>query len=78
MYPAIRIFWNLVAIGGATAVGIITRDAGLTAITFLGGLVVPRLLGLAPRRHGPFGFGRGHCRGYGEGPTKTAPAAPQG
>ena len=63
MYQPLRVFWNLAAIGGATAVGITTHDAGLTAITFLGGLIVPRLLGLAPRRHGPFGWAHGGCGG---------------
>ena len=64
MYHPIRVFWNLVAVGGAIAVGLITHDAGLIAVTFLGGLIVPRLLGLAPR--GPrFGWARGGCHGGG-------------
>ena len=62
MYSPIRLFWNLAAIGGATAVGVITHDAGLIVVTFLGGLLVPRLLGLSPRRHGPFGWAGG-CGG---------------
>jgi hypothetical protein len=61
MYP-IRLFWNLAAIGGAIAVGVITHDAGLIAVTFLGGLLVPRLLGLAPRG-GMSWWGRGGCYG---------------
>ena len=60
MYRPIRVFWNLVAVGGAIAVGLITHDAGLIAVTFLGGLIVPRLLGLAPRGH-RFGWGPGGC-----------------
>jgi hypothetical protein len=62
MYP-IRLFWNLAAIGGAIAVGVITHDAGLIAVTFLGGLLVPRLLGLAPRRPGMSRWGHGGCGG---------------
>ncbi|MBV8195985.1 MAG: hypothetical protein JOY80_10730 [Candidatus Dormibacteraeota bacterium] len=67
MYQAIRVFWNLAAIGGAIAVGLLTRDAGLTAITFFGGLIVPRVLGLVP--HGPrrFGWGPGACGPRGGG-----------
>jgi len=56
MYRPLRVFWNLVAVGGATAVGVTTRDAGFVTITFLGGLVLPRMLGLAGpgrwNRHG--------------------------
>ena len=68
MYEAIRIFWNLAAVGGAIAVGLITQSAGLIAVTLLGGLFVPRLLGLVPR--GPrgfrgFGWGPGSCMGRG-------------
>ena len=66
MYGTVRIFWNLAAIGGAIAVGVITHDAGLIAVTFLGGLIVPRLLGLSPRPYGLFGWGRGgRCHGPG-------------
>ena len=50
MYRAGRTAWELVAIGAATAVGITTRDPGFIIITFLGALVVPRGLGLTPRR----------------------------
>jgi hypothetical protein len=39
-------FWALVAIGGATAVGITTQRPGFVVITLLGGLVLPRLLGV--------------------------------
>ena len=62
MYEALRIFWNLAAVGGAIAVGLTTHDAGLTALTFFGGLIVPRIMGLLPRRHWGFA-GRGGCRG---------------
>ncbi|HVC41739.1 MAG TPA: hypothetical protein VND54_07165 [Candidatus Saccharimonadales bacterium] len=64
MYRAGRTAWGLVAIGAATAVGITTRDPGFIAITFIGTLVLPRVLGLTPRRwnrrgFGPHGFGPG-------------------
>jgi hypothetical protein len=57
MYRAGRAAWGLVAIGAATAVGITTRDAGFVVITFLGTLVLPRVLGLTPRRWSRRGFG---------------------
>ena len=62
MYRVGRTAWGLVAIGAATAVGITTRDPGFTVITFLGALVVPRVLGLTPRRRGWRGFGPGRIR----------------
>lgn len=66
MFIAIRAFWNLAAIGGAIAVGLLTHDAGLTALTFFGGIIVPRMLGLVPRwGFGRLGaFGRGPCGGW--------------
>lgn len=64
MYRAGRTAWGLVAIGAATAVGITTRDPGFIIITFLGALVVPRVLGLTPRRWSRRGFGPG---GFGPG-----------
>ena len=48
MYRAGRTAWELVAVGAATAVGITTRDPGFIVITFLGALVLPRVLGLTP------------------------------
>jgi hypothetical protein len=61
-----RTLFGLIAVGGAVAVGLITHDAGFTALTFVGGLVLPRILGF--RGHhlhgGPCG-GRGHGRGRG-------------
>jgi len=71
MYRAGRTAWGLVAIGAATAVGITTRDPGFIVITFIGTLVVPRVLGLTPRRRswrgfGPAQFGR-HGKGWGGG-----------
>ena len=52
MYRAGRTAWGLVAVGAATAVGITTHDPGFIVITFIGALVVPRVLGLTPRRAG--------------------------
>ena len=44
---------GLAAVGGATAVGITTHDAGFTALTFVGALLLPRILGLGGHhRHG--------------------------
>ena len=83
MYRAGRTAWGLVAIGAATAVGITTRDPGFTVITFLGALVVPRVLGLTPRRRGWRGFGphgkgwNGACAGAGHkssDPEASTPA----
>ena len=45
-----RTLWGLLTVGGATAVGVTTRDAGFTVITLVGGLMLPRILGF--RRHG--------------------------
>ena len=50
MYRAGRTAWGLVAIGAATAVGITTHNPGFIVITFVGTLVLPRVLGLTPRR----------------------------
>jgi hypothetical protein len=67
MYRALRSFWNLAAVGGTIAVGLLTRDAGFTALTLFGGFVGPRALGLAGP--GPFArLGRGGfsgARGWG-------------
>jgi len=67
MYRAGRTAWGLVAIVAATAVGITTRDPGFTVITFLGALVVPRVLGLTPRRWSRRGFGPGGFGARGKG-----------
>jgi hypothetical protein len=71
MYRAGRAAWGLVAIGAATAVGITTRNPGFIAITFIGTLALPRVLGLTPRRWNRPGFGPGafgaHGRGWGGG-----------
>lgn len=61
-----RMLFGLIAVGGAIAVGVITHDAGFTALTFVGGLVLPRILGFRSHhfRGGPCG-GAGHDRGRG-------------
>lgn len=66
MYEAIRFFWNAAAVAGAIAVGVFTHDAGLVAVTLIGGLIVPRILGLVPRR-GFLGMARGACGPIGRG-----------
>jgi hypothetical protein len=59
----LRTFWNLAAVGGAIAVGLTTHNSGYIVITFLGGLIVPRILGLA----GPGHFDRARRHAHGEG-----------
>lgn len=51
---------GLTAVAAATAVGLTTRSAGFTALTFVGALVVPHLLGFGGRHHGH------GCAGHGE------------
>lgn len=53
----LRGLYGLVAIGAATAVGVTTHDAGFTALTFIGALIVPRILGIGGRRRHGFGCG---------------------
>jgi hypothetical protein len=59
MNQTARGLWRLAAVGGAIAVGFTTRDAGLVAITLLGGLALPRILGFGGGHHGMCG---GHAR----------------
>jgi hypothetical protein len=48
-----RTLFGLIAVAGAVAVGVTTHDAGFTALTFVGGLMLPRILGFRGRRlHG--------------------------
>jgi len=54
MNRTLRRLWGLAAIGGAVAVGLTTHDAGFVVITLLGGLFLPRYLGLGGR-HGWMG-----------------------
>ena len=78
MYDPFRTLWSIIAIGGAVAVGIFTHDAGFTALTFLGGLILPRVLGFRRHRHfGPMGWhgGHGHCGPRDQAkPSETAAA----
>ncbi len=89
MYRAGRTAWGLVAIGAATAVGITTKNPGFIAITFVGTMVLPRVLGLTPRRSNKRGFGphafgphgrgwdRGGCAGRSVADPEGSPATPQ-
>ena len=70
---AARTFWGLVAIGAAAAVGVTTHDAGFTVITFIGSLLVPRVLGLYPRA----GWRRHMMGGHG-GPWREGCGAKRG
>ena len=51
----LRLTWALATIAGATTVGITTQRPGFVVITFVGGLLLPRVLG--------FGWGGPHLRG---------------
>jgi hypothetical protein len=76
MYRVGRTAWGLVAIGAATAVGITTQNPGFVVITFLGALIVPRVLGLTPRRWNKYGRGFGpHGAAWGGGCSKTGRGA---
>lgn len=80
-------FWGLLAVGAAAAVGATTRDAGFTALTFIGSLTLPRVLGLrgGHHHHGCAGHhARGHLEdrladwhrhAHGEAPQDPAPVA---
>ena len=57
MNRPLRTLWGLTAAGAATAVGYTTRDGGLTAVTLIGGLALPRILGFGGHRHGRHGWG---------------------
>jgi hypothetical protein len=61
----LRGLFGLFAIGAATAVGVTTHDAGFTALTFIGALVVPRILGISGHHRHGFGCGAGEHRGPG-------------
>jgi hypothetical protein len=47
MHRTLQTFWSLAVVGGAIAVAILTHDAALITITFIGGLIFARALGLA-------------------------------
>jgi len=78
MYRAARAAWGLVAVGAATAVGVTTRNPGFVAITFIGALVLPRVLGLTPGgwRHGYGRHGMGWHGGCAGAPRADADAKP--
>jgi hypothetical protein len=55
----LRTAWALATVAGATAVGITTQRPGFVVITFLGGLLLPRvLLGWGGPHHHLHGCGR--------------------
>lgn len=61
-----RTLFGLIAVGGAVAVGVTTHDAGFTALTFVGGLMLPRILGFrGPRLRGAGCGGRPRDRALG-------------
>ena len=62
MHSPLRTAWTLTAVGAATAVGVTTQRPSFVVITFIGTLVVPRMLGIGGhRRRGCFGHHRhGH------------------
>jgi len=70
--PLFGAAWRLAVIGGATAVGVTTREPGFVVITLLGGLWLPRLLGLRGRGHwyGGCGHGRHHAERDVPGPLQ--------
>ncbi|MBJ7609052.1 MAG: hypothetical protein JF887_06430 [Candidatus Dormibacteraeota bacterium] len=58
--PLRRRLIGLAAVAAATAVGVTTHDAGFTALTFVGTLTLPRILGIGGHRHhglARFGWG---------------------
>ncbi|HEX3604531.1 MAG TPA: hypothetical protein VH134_01320 [Candidatus Dormibacteraeota bacterium] len=61
----LRTAWALATIGGATAVGITTQRPGFVVITFIGGLLLPRVLGFGwAGHHGHHAHARWHgCHG---------------
>jgi hypothetical protein len=88
-YRPARALFGLIAVGGAIAVGVTTRDAGFTALTFLGGLALPRILGFRGHRGHAWGCaGRGdqgrnrleqrmeswHRQAHGQSPADPSPA----
>jgi hypothetical protein len=74
----LRTAWALTTIAGATAVGITTQRPGFVVITFLGGLVLPRVLGFGHHHHGwhggPWGAGCRRGAAASEAPKETVAA----
>jgi len=82
-----RSLWGLATVAAATVVGITTQEPGFIIITFVGGLLLPRVLGFAGPRWRSWGAGpyagnysrrrfedrmdAWHRRAHGEPPTQT-------
>jgi hypothetical protein len=69
----LAIGWVLAVIAGATAVGITTQRPGFVVITFIGGLWLPRLLGVGWGGHHHHPHGRGPWRGCQGGGEAAVP-----
>jgi hypothetical protein len=52
-----RSLWGLATVAAATVVGITTQEPGFIIITFVGGLLLPRVLGFAGPRWRTWGAG---------------------
>ncbi len=48
----LQITWALATIAGASVVGVTTHQPGFVVITFIGGLLLPRVLGFGGHHHG--------------------------
>jgi hypothetical protein len=69
MNTPLRRLWGLAAVGGAVAVAVTTHDAGFTALTLVGGLALPRILGFGGRWQGRRGWAGG-CAGVDRGRSR--------
>jgi hypothetical protein len=58
-----RTLWGLATVAAATVVGITTQEPGFIIITFVGGLLLPRVLGFGGSRWRA--WGPGAYAGYG-------------
>lgn len=74
----LQITWALATIAGASVVGVTTHQPGFVVITFIGGLLLPRVLGFGGHHH-PHGFGPGawHCGRHRDAAAAEEKAAAQ-